>query len=205
MHRQFIRVMSLHSVLRLFQQCLQLIVEGDASVLTVLDQATTSQSSSNIHKKKKIVRIEHVIGAVDDPLSWLRAQYDTVIDRATLAGTTDMLYLCTQERDTEAAIIGSAVTEHDTDTLWSSAYSQLLPTNSQWYGGARFDPHTESSAEWQAFQTAYWILPAIELLVKRPHSTGGKRSKSSATTTLDLFPLRVATVGRISGLLASRR
>lgn len=169
------RILSLHSVLRLFRQCLTQIAANKNETLAVLKQAISTSIN-----KKKIIRIEHLIGAVYDPLSWLRAQYNNV------DASEAMLYMCTQEKDTEVACIGSAVQLKDTEEIWSTYDNTTLPANSQWYGGERFDAETEPSDEWQAFGRAYWILPAVELLVRRSTTTLAQQhgTTSRSVTTL---------------------
>jgi 2-succinyl-5-enolpyruvyl-6-hydroxy-3-cyclohexene-1-carboxylate synthase len=183
------QILSLHSALSLIRKCLRTIVDTDGddgkTLERILNQASVrpqkgvSSISSKTMPLHKIVRIEHQVYTTSiDPLAWLRRQFSVVDNKDCL------LYLCTHERDTEVAVIGSAIVVNNTQDLWDLFYGNesepdsegfsgcnLLPTNSYWYGGARFDPllnHSQTANnDWTAFGGANWILPAVELLVKR--------------------------------------
>jgi 2-succinyl-5-enolpyruvyl-6-hydroxy-3-cyclohexene-1-carboxylate synthase len=179
------RVLSLHSVMNLMRSCLRRISDIDDidsnKLESVLDHASLGPlnhtfASSESFPSLRIVRIEHqVYTSSIDPLSWLRQQLNFVDI------TDSVFYLCTHENDFEVAVIGSAMALNNTQRLWDLYFPKeclverlcdpsFIPTNTRWYGGARFDPylnHTEIICnEWKSFGTAHWILPAIELLVK---------------------------------------
>ena len=77
----------------------------------------------------------------------------------------------------------------------------ILPTNAVWYGGARFDSGNDTTTmhhEWSDFDqassskgSAYWMLPAVELLVK--HHSPNDENARYATTTATLAVHIVAT------------
>jgi hypothetical protein len=106
------RTMSLNFVVNLMKQCLRRIVTIDDDSRK-LEHILDLVSPSNDTQSEKIVRIEHQVYSTSiDPLAWLRRQYSNVDNKEAL------LYLCTHEKDTEAAVIGSAMVVNDTDVLW---------------------------------------------------------------------------------------
>jgi 2-succinyl-5-enolpyruvyl-6-hydroxy-3-cyclohexene-1-carboxylate synthase len=179
------RILSLHSVISLMRRLLRRISDVDdidaKRFESLLDQSSLgslkhASFSSQSVPSLKIVRVEHQVYTTSaDPLAWLRRQF------SFLDTTDSILYLCTHEKDTEVAVIGSAMVLNNTQRLWDLFFPEdcsmertcnpvVFPSNTRWYGGARFDPFLNSTEttnnEWKSFGPAHWILPALELLVK---------------------------------------
>ena len=108
--------------------------------------------------KARILRIEQTISHTVDPLCWLHAQGMNRPDNAE-----PTVYFSNAEQTFEATAIGAAHLHHHAanDDLWK--FLQLLPQESQVYGGERFDRHSEPDAEWKHFGSGLWMLPTIEL------------------------------------------
>lgn len=154
---------SIYSVLRLFQDCLNKIQEK-SSIHHVLDHAATVSNNG-----RRTIRIEHLLAGQVDALAWLRAQVPNINNN-----NIPLVYFMAQEKDTEVAVIGSSWTLRQEPT--TNTTSQI-PFHSTWYGASRFDSSsaTNIAPEWQRFGAAVWMLPAIELLIRKTPS-------SSATT-----------------------
>ena len=140
------------------------------------------------------------------------------------------------EETTEVATVGAVRILHDTQELFQRYYHHdknttgtsttstttnaiHVPTNAQWYGGARFDPKFKTSMvddhdlsntaynEWSDFDrmptdrttasslsatttgAAYWMLPAVELLVTHrvhPREDRPEASRPMATLAIHL-------------------
>jgi len=126
-----------------------------ASLWEALHQLKTAVeciASKEFAPKSEIIRITQKIPETD-PLAWMHAQ------RVEAAA----FYLCTD--DYEVAAIGAASIAHELPELAD------LPHDCHWYGGQRFDALcNNTSAEWEDFGKAFWMIPFLELR-KTPNCT----------------------------------
>lgn len=155
----------LYSCLRLIRKSLKSSIvrnEGEVAVL----------GGSN-----KVLRIEHKISHVVDPLCWLQAQ-KKLNDHLRHPS----IYFATAEGTLEAAAFGSSVTYSGTaedDAFWDIVDD--LPESTYLYGGERFDAQSDISEEWESFSKGFWVLPAVELRMEK----GDDRNvNGTATTTI---------------------
>jgi 2-succinyl-5-enolpyruvyl-6-hydroxy-3-cyclohexene-1-carboxylate synthase len=154
--------------------CLQLIRKAIKSSIIRNDGEIAAHGGSN-----KVLRIEHKISHVIDPLCWLQAQ-----KKLNYHLQHPVTYFSTAEGTLEAAAFGSSITYSGTaedDAFWDIVRS--LPQSAYLYGGQRFDSESDISEEWESFSKGFWMLPAVEI---RMENNGADMNMKNETATTSI-------------------
>jgi menaquinone-specific isochorismate synthase len=111
----------------------------------------------NVGDDSDILRVE--IPVLDtDPLSWLSAQ-----------SSATRLYWRDRGAGLEIAGIGEAASSFSLKDLRYCV--EALDPNCRYLGGFRFDPDRKHDSKWDTFQSVWFVLPAIELVVHEGKTT----------------------------------